>query len=77
MEPGGFAVHVEPALPGDAPAILALHRRALEEARAIAALLLERQAALERAATRALPTDMASVADAVDALAALLAAWSR
>jgi hypothetical protein len=31
-------------------------------------------AALERAATRALPTDMASVADAVDALAALLAA---
>jgi len=31
MEPGGFAVHVEPALPGDAPAILALHRRVLAE----------------------------------------------
>jgi hypothetical protein len=31
-------------------------------------------AALERAATRARPTDLASVADAVDALAALLAA---
>ena len=58
-----------PACPAPAACVMALRTllRTPANGEALAA-------ALERAATRALPTDMASMADAVDALAALLAA---